>query len=192
MSMLSRIYETARIDWRINDLDYPGKDIKLPSPPPNRKIVLAEHQIISLLDECKTSKNTMLYPLVFLLINTGMRPEEAVLLRWNRVCLSEGIIDLIKTKTDPRRIPLSGPCIDMLREFKIEGLFVFISENIARKDKPVRFFRRAFELACIRAGINKPLKRDVGRSKAEGIEDDDGLRVTLYTLRHSAATYLIT
>lgn len=32
VSMLSRIYEVARIRWKLEGLDYPGKSIPLPSP----------------------------------------------------------------------------------------------------------------------------------------------------------------
>ena len=196
MSMLSRIYETARIDWRIEGLSYPGANVKLPSPPPNRKLILAEYQFTDLFDACKASKNPMLYPLVFLLLNTGMRPEEAVLLRWQRVLWKENTINLTKTKTEPRRVPLSQSSVDLLSEMyraaPIKTGYVFISEETAKKDMPVRFFRRAFEQACIRAGINTAKKRDVGKKAALELEDiDNGSRVTLYTLRHSAATYMI-
>jgi len=191
LSMLSRLYETARITWRIEGLEYPGKDIKRPAPPPERKTILQESQFPLLLDACRASKNRMLYPLIFLLINTGMRPEEAVLLRWKAVNLDGGFLDLTKTKTDPRRVPLSIPCVEMLGTLPgtdDPASLVFISEQTARKDKPVTFFRRSFELACIRAGINAPTKRDTKKANQEG---RDANRVTLYTLRHCAATYLI-
>ena len=192
MSMLSRLYETARITWRLAGLFYPGKDVKLPSPPPNRKKILEVDQFAPLLEASRQSKNLMLYPLVSLLLNSGMRPEEAVLLRWKAVSLSGGFIDLTKTKTDPRRVPLSDQCIEVLKTLQSgsggesNGL-VFISEETAKKEKPVRYFRRSFENACVRAGINAPAQRDAkGARKIE-----DGARVTLYTLRHCAATYMI-
>ena len=183
MSMLSQIYEMARVVWRLEGLEYPGKDVKRPPAPPNRKTILSEHQFPLLLDECKASKQTMLYPLVFLLINTGMRPEEAVLLRWKAVNLAGGFLDLTKTKTDPRRVPLSVPVIEMLgtmqgQSGKCSADLVFVPESVTRKDKPSSYFRRSFENACTRAGINTP-------------ETATGDRVTLYTLRHCAATYLI-
>ncbi len=197
-SMLSMLYETARITWRMEGLEFPGKDVKRPAPPPNRKRILAEHQFIPLLNSCRQSTNQMLYPLVFLLLNTGMRPEEAVRLRWKNVLMKERFVDLTKTKTDPRRVPISGPCIEMLEGMQKEckkdtkgdeNGFVFVSKETAAKDKPVAFFRRAFENACIRARINAPTKRD--KTKGDGEVDEPGQRVTLYTLRHSAATYLI-
>jgi integrase len=198
MSMLSRIYEMARIRWKMDELDYPGKNIPLPSPPPNREIIITEDQIKRLLEECEKSKNKTLYPLVSLLLETGMRPEEAVLLRWWQIDFAARIIMLQKTKTTPRRVPVSDASIERLAILKKESVataendLVFVTPDIAGKDKPVRHYRRAFEQACIRAGINRPLKRDVSK-KAAGtlVEIEDAPRVTLYTLRHSAATYLL-
>jgi integrase len=195
LSMLSRVYEIARVKWRMKDLTYPGKDVPLPAPPPNRKKIIMEGQFDALLRECAKSKNPRLAPLVTLLLTTGMRPEEAVLLRWSQIDFASGIIDLVRTKTDPRRVPVSDFCLAMLLEMKgdaAENDLLFLSEELARKDKPVRFFRRAFEQACIRAGVNPPTKRDVSKKAAGEIQQGiPATRVTLYTLRHSAATYLL-
>jgi len=194
LSMLKRIYEVARIRWRL-DIPFPGADVKLPAPPPNRKTVLHPDQIVALLEQCGRSENKLLRPLIILLLSTGMRPEEAVLLRWRQVDLEHLVLDLTKTKTDPRKIPLPDDCAGVLR-----GIFaghsphelIFVTEEVAAKDNPVRFFRRAFEQACMRAKVNSPLKRDVSRKAAEGLQEEQaGVRVTLYTLRHTAATYLL-
>jgi len=193
--MLSRVYETARIRWRLSNLTYPGQDVPLPAPPPNRKKVVPEIAFASLFRECKASKNPLLYALVSLLLNTGMRPQEAVLLRWSQVLLDEQVIDLTKTKTEPRRVPLSVECIEVLSSIpkQQDSDLVFLREELAKKDKPVRFFRRAFEQACIRAKINQPRPRDVSKRKtAELVRDGNrAAAVTLYTLRHSAATYML-
>lgn len=195
MSMLSRIYETARIKWRFTDLPYPGRDVALPAPPTNRKKVVTENSFAALFTECGKSKNKTLLPLVRLLLNTGMRPSEACLLRWGQVDLESGTIDLTKTKTEPRMVPLSGEAQEMLKEitpdnYESRGL-LFMTEEEAEKPKPPRFFRRAFEQACIRAGLNKPMKRDVSKKAADNLVEEEAPRVTLYTLRHSAATYLL-
>lgn len=195
MSMLSRIYETARVKWRLKGLDYPGRDIPLPAQPKERRKIVPENKFADLLRECRASKNPLLYPLVYLLLNTGMRPEEAVLMRWRQVLCDEAVIDLTRTKTDPRRVPLNDGCTAILQELRGDAEaheLVFVTEDQAAKDKPVRYFRRSFEQACIRAGINRPKRRDVSPHKQKEIEEDpDSQNVTLYTLRHSAATYLI-
>lgn len=195
LSMLSRIYETARIRWRLSNLMFPGQDVPLPAPPPNRKKIVPEIAFKNLFRECKASKNPLLYPLVSVLLNTGMRPQEAVLLRWSQVLLAEQVIDLTKTKTEPIRVPLSGECIEVLSSIpkQPDTDLVFLTEELAQKDKPVRFFRRAFEQACIRAHINQPRPHDVRKKKAEEPVKDNNraAAVTLYTLRHSAATYML-
>lgn len=194
MSMLSAIYRVARVEWRMKDLEYPGKDVKRPGQPKEREAVVPEGKFEILLDECKKAKNDKLYPLVFLLVNTGMRPAEAVLMRWPQVLWEQGVIDLTKTKTDPRRVPLSQSCADMLKSIqRQDGTdLVFVTEETSMKDKPVRFFRRAFEQACIRAEINQPKKRDVSRSKqVDFVQEGDAAPVTLYSLRHSAASYMV-
>lgn len=178
MSMLSRIYEVARIKWRMKGLDYPGRDIKLPAPPTERRVVVPVEKFGALLGECRKSKNPMLFPLVNLLLNTGMRPEEAVLLKWWQVRDNESLIDLTKTKTEPRRVPLSDGVLAMFSTMpRTDAGYVFVSPETAAKDKPVRFFRRSFEEACVRAGINT--------------RGGSGKNVTLYSLRHSAATYML-
>jgi integrase len=195
LSMLSKLYETARIQWRMTGLDYPGRDVARPAPPAERKKVVKGHSFARLFEECEKSKNQTLAPLIRLMINTGMRPSEACLLRWGQVDLKEGIIDLTKTKTDPRMVPLSADARQALASVApADGnphALLFITEEIAAKDKPPRFFRRAFEQACIRAGINRPKKRDVSPASAKKIIEDQAPAVTLYTLRHSAATYLL-
>lgn len=194
MSMLSRIYEMARIRWRMN-VEYPGKDVPLPAPPPHREVIVSADQIKRLLEECRRSKNPLLFPLVLLLFETGMRPEEAVLLKWWQIDLAAGVISLPKTKTVPRRVPVSAEVVTILHGLKGNATGndrVFVREETASKDKPVRYFRRAFEQACIRAGINQPTKRDVSKKAAATIEEvNEAQRVTLYTIRHSAATYLL-
>ena len=149
-----------------------------------RTAIVPEHLFSALFVECRKSKNRMLAPLVTLMLNTGMRPEEAVLLRWHQVHIDQQIIDLTKTKTDPRRVPLSASSISVLMDIKRDGL-LFVDEETATKSHPVNFFRRSFAEACIRSGINVRKKRD------GGAENSDQKNVTLYSLRHSAATYLL-
>lgn len=194
MSMLSKIYKVARVEWRFQRLDYPGKDVPMPAPPPERKKVVPEMKFTALLEECRKSKNQTLYPLVYLMLNTGMRPEEAVLLRWWQILWDEDVIDLTRTKTEPRRVPLSNEIRELLKPMQggDDSALIFTTEENARKQQPVRYFRRAFEQACIRSGVNKPLRRDVSPKQMDGkATSSEQARVTLYTLRHTVATYLL-
>jgi integrase len=163
LSMLSRIYETARISWRTS-IPFPGANVKLPAPPPNRKLILHSDQVGALLTECQVSKNPSLYPLVLLLLSTGMRPEEAVLLEWSRVDLERSTVYLHETKTEPRTVPIPDDVLQVLASMPRSGRMVFIPDEIAGRPKPTRYFRRSFELACVRARINQPLRRDGGKN----------------------------
>ena len=151
-------------------------------------MILHADQIGALLTECQVSKNPNLYPLVLLLLSTGMRPEEAVLLEWSRVNLERSTVYLHETKTEPRTVPIPDDVLQVLASMPRSGRMVFIADEIAGRPKPTRYFRRSFELACVRARINQPLRRD-GRRNAPASSSTP--RVTLYTLRHSAATYLL-
>ena len=194
MSMLNQIYEVARVKWRMRDLVNPVEKVKMPAEPPPRKKIVPEIRFESLFTECKKSKNKKLYPLVFLMLNTGMRPAEAALLRWEQVLLEENVIDLTETKTEPRRVPLTKKCARLLEGIcgeRKESDLIFVTEDIAKKADPSRYFRRAFEQACIRAKINKPKKRDLTPNQQKQFKSSHGKNVTLYSLRHSTATYLL-
>lgn len=169
MSFLSCMYRMARVEWGLTVED-PGKDIRKPSAPRHRLVVLSPGQIGALLDFCCVSKSERLYCYVFLLLHTAMRPSEAAGLRWDQV--HDSIIDLTETKTDPRRVPMTIEIKGMLLKMPREGRYVFLREPLSKQvmEQPYRFFRKAFETACRDAGL------------------DD---FSLYGLRHSAASYLI-
>ena len=169
MSFISCLYRMARTEWGLQVED-PGKDIRKPSAPRHRLVVLEPRQIDALLDFCCVSKSERLYCYIMLLLHTAMRPSEAAGLRWDQI--HEAIIDLTETKTDPRRVPMTLEIKAVLLKMPREGKYVFLREPFSQqvKDQPYRFFRKAFETACREAGLNG---------------------FSLYGLRHSAASYLI-
>jgi integrase len=169
MSFISCLYRMARTEWGLQVED-PGKDIRKPSAPRHRLVVLEPRQIDALLDFCCVSKSERLYCYVMLLLHTAMRPSEAAGLRWDQV--HDSIIDLTETKTDPRRVPMTLEIKAVLLKMPREGKYVFLREPFSQqvKDQPYRFFRKAFETACREAGLKG---------------------FSLYGLRHSAASYLI-
>jgi len=169
LSFLSCLYRMARVEWELQVED-PGRDIRKPSAPRHRLVVLTPGQIGALLDYCCVSRSERLYCYVLLLLHTAMRPSEAAGLRWDQV--HDSIIDLTETKTDPRRVPMTLEIKALLLKMHREGRYVFLREPLSQqvKDQPYRFFRKAFENACREAGLNG---------------------FSLYGLRHSAASYLI-
>lgn len=174
MSFIAQLYETARLEW-VLPVENPEKNIKRPPPPANRKILLTIEEINILLDACKKSRNSHLYSYVLLMLQTAMRPSEGAGLKWKNVLLDAHVLDLTETKTDPRRVPLTSLAHSHLVEVKKNrdknNPWVFLPE--ATSDSRVdlsKFFRKSFGNAVKRAKIQ---------------------HVTLYGLRHSAASYLL-
>lgn len=168
-SFLHCLYRMARSDWDL-PIDDPTKDIRRPSAPRHRLVVLTPGQIDALLDFCCISKSERLYCYVLLMLHTAMRPSEAAGLRWEQV--HDEIIDLTETKTDPRRVPMTLAVKEMLLKMPREGKYVFLRDPLSKQvmEQPYRFFRKAFEGACRSAGLTD---------------------FSMYGLRHSAASYLI-
>ena len=173
LSFLSSVFETARLEWQL-EIANPTKDVKKPTPPQNRNILLSIDEINSLLASCKASKNKMLHSYVLLQLQTGMRPSEGAGLRWDQVLLEAKVLDLTETKTHPRRVPLNPLAISSLEKLaknkEKNNPWVFLPKEIKPRAVVSDFFRRAFNTAVKRAGIQ---------------------HVTMYGLRHCAASYLL-
>lgn len=172
LSFLSCLFRMARIEWgkKVGD---PGKEIKRPAPPKHRRPMLTRPQIDKLLDWCCVSESTNLYCYVLLLLHTAMRPSEAAGLRWDQVILEQRMLDLTETKTEPRRVPLTETAVKLISKLaqdkEKEKDFVFLPKGYKNTVQPFSYFRRSFETARSRAGIE----------------------ISLYGLRHLAGSYLV-
>jgi integrase len=124
-------------------------------------------------EECQTLLNTCgphLKPIVITALNTGMRKEEILSLRWDRhVDLQHGFILLDKTKSGERReIPIN----DTLRH-TLQGLVRRLdSPHVFTDGKGSRYgdVKKGFRAACQRAGIKD---------------------FTFHDLRHTFASHLV-
>lgn len=170
LSVLRGLYKTARVEWGI-DCTNPCDNVRAPAPPKHRTPLLKPEELPRLLDACKISTSKTLYPYVMLLLHTAMRPSEAATLTWEQVDLQTGILDLTVTKTEPRRVPLTPEMQKMLSDMQrtATSKWVFLPSGYTPREIASQHFRRAFDTACKRAGVT----------------------ITLYGLRHSAASYLI-
>ena len=168
-----RLYKHALLQWDL-ETPCPVDDVPLPAPPRNREPILSQAQIEKLLDWCCVSASPRLYSFVLLLLHTAMRPSEAATLRWEQARLPERVLLLTHTKTGvPRRVPLTATAIAALENLRKEtggGELVFFPADYQLPPVASNYFRSAFATACKQAGL-------------EGI--------TLYSLRHIAASYLI-
>lgn len=81
-----------------------------------RDRILDDGEIARLLDACKQSKSTLLYPIVLFALTTGARRGEILNLEWRHIDLVKGIAFLTETKNGrPRSVALSEPVIAELK-----------------------------------------------------------------------------
>ena len=81
-----------------------------------RDRILKNEEITRLLDACKQSKSSLLYPIVLFAITTGARRGEILKLEWRHVDLEKGIAFLTETKNGrPRSVALSDSVIAELK-----------------------------------------------------------------------------
>jgi integrase len=138
--------------------------------------MLDRQEISRLLDTCRRSRNKRLHPYVLVMLSTAMRPSEAAGLTWGQLDLDGRIADLTKTKTEPRRVPLTVPAIESLAAIMPETcdpavpVFLPPRASLRLQRRPSLYFRKSYATAVTAAGI----------------ED-----FTLHDLRHTAASWLL-
>jgi integrase len=152
---LSHAFTIAVNDWGWLE-DNPVKKVKSPKLPRGRVRFLDEDERTKLLNACKESTNTWLYPCVVLALASGMRQGELMGLKWPDVDLKSGFLILHETKNgDRRRVPLSGLALDLLKEHakvrRLDTALLFPSNVDAQR--PIDL-RRPFQNALTAAGIN--------------------------------------
>lgn len=120
LNLLSHIYTTAIREWGVEAAN-PVSIIRKPKTPPGRLRFLTNGEIVKLLEESRTGHRPNLYHFILLQLHTGMRPSEGAGLTWSQIDFDRRIIDLRETKTDPRRVPLTVPAIEMLASLVPSG-----------------------------------------------------------------------
>lgn len=81
-----------------------------------RDRILTDDEISRLLDACRRSKSSFLYPIVLFALTTGARRGEILNLEWRHVDLEKGIAFLTETKNGrPRSVALSDLVIAELK-----------------------------------------------------------------------------
>ena len=138
--------------------------------PRGRVRFLSDDERTRLLEACKISESSCLYPVVVLALSTGARRMEILGLKWKDVDLSRRIITLHETKNGERRVlVLTSLALELIQEHaKIRSLhceWVFPSKSF---DKPIDI-TTPWETALKRAGLAD---------------------FRFHDLRHSAASYL--
>lgn len=177
IAVLSHAFTVAMKEWGWVD-ENPVKKVTKPSEADGRVRYLSDDERERLFAECRKSRQTALYPIVLLAINTGMRQGEILNLFWEEppsppktgawgvVELDRQRVVLHRTKNGSRRVlPLTAQTIESIQSIPHVGERVFPS-----KDRNEALdIRESFTSALQRAGITN---------------------FRFHDLRHSAASYL--
>ena len=170
MAALSHAFTIAVKEWGWLD-DSPMRKVSKPKEPRGRVRFLSDEERKALLEACKESNTSYLYPLVVLALSTGMRLGEILRITWPDINLEGQYIILHETKNgERRRVPLTGHALDEVRKL-----------SKARQIATQRLFPHEFSK-------DQPLRTDRAWAEAvtkAGIED-----FRFHDLRHSAASYL--
>jgi integrase len=109
-----------------------------------------------------------LKPVIIINLNTGMRKNEILSLRWENIDFHKGFIFIEDSKSGrSRRVPINRVVFEALKSIEQKSEFVFFN---AETKKHVKDIKTGFKAACRRAGIK-------------------GLR--FHDLRHTAASWMV-
>lgn len=142
--------------------------------PPGRERILDAGEARRLVD-CADSS---IKPVLIVALNTGMRRNEILSLRWVNVDFVKGYIFIEDSKSGKsRKVPMNAAVFETLHDLPKKFEYVFFNEETKSHVKDIK---TAFKAACRRA------KKDPKDDKDPGIV---GLR--LHDLRHTAASKMI-
>jgi len=167
---LSAVLRVAADEWLWIETT-PMAKVKKLGEPRGRVRFLSDDERKALLEACKASDSTMLYPVVVVALSTGMRQGEILGLTWDRVDLKRGALIIEETKNGERRtVPVVGHAAAVLKEYRrlhrrLDTKLVFPS----KEGKQPAAIRQSWHRAVTRAGLTD---------------------FRFHDLRHSAASYL--
>ena len=124
LAVLRHCFEVARKDWGIPLQSNPVAEITMPSVgrPRNRRATEAE---LSALRHACT--HPLLWHVITMAIETGMRRGEIVNIRWDNIDWEVGTLHIPVTKNgQPRTIPLTGKAMEVLKSLPRTDEQVFL------------------------------------------------------------------
>ena len=175
LAALSHAYSIAVKEWGWIEAN-PVTKVTKPKEPRGRVRFLSEDERTKLLDACRASGNSNLYPVVVLALSTGMRRGEIMSLTWDDVDTQRGRIVLLETKNNERRaVPLVGHALEVLQGHakvrRLDTNLLFPGEKADKANK-------TYKPVDLRAPWLAALKR-------AGVKN-----FRFHDLRHTAASYL--
>lgn len=122
ISLISDLFETARIEWKWISFN-PIKEIRKPRMPDHREVVVTPHQVHAMLKAMDYSPRGSIRTVAqsvavcFLTaLRTGMRAGELTKLSWNQIF--DGYCHLPITKTTKRNVPLTKKATRLIEKMK--------------------------------------------------------------------------
>jgi len=111
---------------------------------------LTEDEIQRLLDNCV---NDYTNDIVTAVLNSGMRRQEVLSLKWNQI--RNGFIYLTKTKTDEsRQIPINDDLAELFKDIRKRNQLKFEYVFCDSKGRPFKQITRSFHASLKKAGID--------------------------------------
>jgi len=153
VSCLKHIFNKA-IEWGVVSKN-PVKGVRLLKEPPGRIRYLEVDEVERLLtaiDSIPKGAGRYLKPIVIIALNTGLRKQEILKLKWKNINFNERKITVERTKTnDIRTIPMNETIYQELRKMPrhIESEYVFCN----KQGVPYGNVRKSFESALEAAKI---------------------------------------
>lgn len=133
LSLLSNVFDIARIEWGICGAN-PTKDVRKPKPPPGRDRRLTAREERSILRYCKSHSNHELLSIVLLALETAMRQGEILSIRWEDINLKARVVRLHETKNGSKRdVPLTLAARDAITRLGVKNqgkVFEYSSSGI--------------------------------------------------------------
>tara|TARA_R110000782_G_scaffold268961_3_gene366209 strand:+ start:7762 stop:8856 length:1095 start_codon:yes stop_codon:yes gene_type:complete len=171
MAALSHVFSVAANEWEWIDSN-PMLKVKKPALPQPRVRFLDDDERKRLIEACRKSDCSYLYPVVVIALSTGARYSEIMHLRWRDIDLERGIARLEKTKNQDRRaLPLAHHALELVKALRKK------QKDAAKTDY---VFARADGLAPM----------EIRKHWYKAMEDAELEDFRFHDLRHSAASYL--
>jgi integrase len=121
INLLSSVFESARREWKWIDTN-PVRDLRKPSSPPHREVVITRKQIRMVLRELGYSGQARtvsqaIANCLLLALRTGMRAAELCRLTWDQV--HDGYCTLPITKNGKvRQVPLTPKALSIIKQME--------------------------------------------------------------------------
>ncbi|NNM65034.1 MAG: site-specific integrase [Burkholderiales bacterium] len=121
MSLLSAIFDVARIEWGVAG-DNPVAKVRKPKTPPGRDRRLTAREERLILRYCNEYRNAELLSIVIVALETAMRQGEILGLRWEHINTRSRIAHLPETKNGSKRdVPLSVKARDAITRMGVKA-----------------------------------------------------------------------